>query len=310
MKDKAIVRKIISMTLCVGLVFVLVACNSLEPIVEQIENINIPNNNVTISSGTLEGSYYRHENGRSVRVITFNDNRFVQYIEYTEFMGFDLDGVYDMPHAQDFNNAVATFRGSITIDENARRIRLNFDDTAHTRQTIYDIFTHPLMRLLEEETQDYVLSSEWLDELVRDFSNSPIEFSYEDGFDILYEVSFNWDGSSRINYFSGVLIRQGLSISILDNVGGDERLGYAALIGRWTLPNDNRVRFEFLVDGTVIRNTFPIGTSDVWTSYGTWTTRENQLTMDFGEHSWTGDFNFRVSDNRLNIEGLELRRGR
>jgi len=244
----------------------------------------------TVSSGRLEGGYYaHHEDGRSARAFTFSGNTFTQEISYASFVGIDIDwleavGDYISQSTRDslgnFFDLYATFGGTFTLNESTRRISLHYD-RAIIRQALHDMYTHPFMLALGEEHPNNYSSSmvEQLDEMVEWIMDYSMGFSFEDGFDILYPISTNWNDHETIQFFDP-LIREGLSLDILDTVGGDERLGQAALIGTWLPQHTSAVTFRFYADGTVGL------IASNWTDNGTWVLDGNRLTIDFGEDDW------------------------
>jgi len=76
------------------------------------------------------------------------------------------------------------------------------------------------------------------------------------------------------------------------------------LIGRWVIPNTSRVVFIFHEDGRVVYNTWRFGEAHIHSTFnGTWTVNDGLLTIDLGDHVYSGDFTFRIRENSLTISG-------
>ena len=272
---------------------------------------NSPDYSNVASGGILEGGYYaHHEDGSSVRVFTFDGNTFIQYVPYTEIV-WGIASVTDRDRhrfqAEDFFSSSLIFSGTFSIDDHARIVRTQLDDLANIRQELYEVFTHPFMLSLADEYSadlGFLHSSDMVnqlvDELIEAMRHNPITgFSYESGFDVLYEIRMDGGNNPFTDYFRP-LIRAGFSPGILANFGGNDP---TALIGRWEFPENPINAFEFQADGTIIRTSTTLNIPEGHTVTGTWSVFGNLLTMDFGEGNpvWTGDFQFRISYNTLTL---------
>ena len=87
-------------------------------------------------------------------------------------------------------------------------------------------------------------------------------------------------------------------ISITNSDGGVE-----SLIGKWGLPSNKELGFEFRVNGTVIITDNDINTGRK-TYTGTYAVNGKQISMDFGENAWTGVYTFKVSGGKLNLRDV------
>jgi len=254
-----------------------------------------------MSNSTFEGGYYTHyDDGPPVRALTFRGNTFVQHKPYGFLFPLDL-WAWKNPSQdrEDFINSIATFKGRFTVSESTKKITLYYEDTAENRQSLYDFHIHPFTIAFTKEFPDDAgfVALEKFDEWFRFLQEEPLEFSYEDGVDILYPTIVS-GGFSDVLYFRP-LIRDGASLEVLKDVGGEERFGHTALVGRWEFERDPCKAFEFHANGTVIF----FGSSfrdDIYCQAGTWVADGNRLTMNFADvERWAGEWNIRISDDTL-----------
>jgi len=251
-------------------------------------------------NGKFEGGYNTHHKDRyPIKALTFSGNTFVQHTPYVSILPLHPEDRSELSQdGEGFLNSMATLEGTFTVNEIKKRIILHYDDTANIRQKIHAIFSHPFVK--EFPTDSYWTSLEDFDKMVWFFLQQSLEFSFEDSLDKLYPITASGDGRENVLYFKP-LIREGLSLDILEDVGGDERLGHVALIGRWELDHEPWKGFEFHADGTVVFFSSSLR-DDIYSQAGTWTLEGNQLTMSFANiKAWTGEWNVRISDDTLII---------
>jgi len=253
-----------------------------------------------MNNNRFEGGYNtHHKDGYPIKALTFCGNTFIQHTPYVSILPLHPEDRKELSQdGEDFFNSMATLEGTFTVNEIKKRITLHYDDTANIRQKIHAIFSHPFVK--EFPADSYWTSLEDFDKMVWFFLQQSLEFSFEDGLDILYPITASGDGRENVLYFKP-LIRDGVLLDILEDVGGDERLGHVELIGRWELDHEPWKGFEFHTDGTLVFFSSSLR-DNIYSQTGTWIADENHLAMNLGDvGNWTGEWNIRISDDTLII---------